>query len=332
MDSLNFGESARNTSFFVFASLILTTHSLQASLSGRSLVRILSNFLSCFVVFKRIISHSSKLDDSNEITKMPEIWEHEPDLRLGGELNPFVVDDQDDVVQIHDEEEVEEEVAEVIDITDDLEPFERGQGPESRPGEESLPSFLLRDQGFHVRPGITVELREPAPIGKYTVNFLRITSIARQNYTDNVTIRGHGLTRAKNMNGMLAKQLNECCLIALVDTHDPRPWKEQAIIDIKPENVLAGRNFRITNAPFPQYADHSAGVASKRQQVKDMGLLVSRYSYIEYHQTDERKPREWTFLRAGEDEADENFRVSAEVLVNGWRDGKIRGGSHVPVE
>lgn len=262
---------------------------------------------------------------------MADIWE--PDFRPGAEENPFVVDDEDDVIQIHDEEEVEQEVAEVIDITeDDLEPFERGRGPEPRPGEEALLSFLLRDQGFHVRPGATVELKEPVPVGKYAVEFVRITSLARQVYTNNVTIKGHGFTRAKNMSGMLPKQLNECCLVTIIDTHDPRPWKVQAIINIQPENVLALRNLRITNAPYPQHGEQSAGTPSARQQAKDMGILVSRYTYIEYHSIDESKPREWAFVRIGQDEADENFRVTDEVLVNGWRGGKTRGGSHMPAE
>ncbi|KAJ4416572.1 hypothetical protein N0V85_002234 [Neurospora sp. IMI 360204] len=257
----------------------------------------------------------------------------EPNSLPGGEQNPFVVDDEEDVIQIHDEEEVEEEVAEVIDITEDnIEPYERNRGPAngSRPGEESLPHFLLRDQAFHLRPGMTVELIEPELIGKFSISFVRISSITRQAYTNNVTIRGHGFTRAKEMNGMLSKQLNECCLVAMVDTQDPRPWKEQAIIDIKPENVLTIRILRVTNAAFPQHRDNSAEIGSQRQDVKDMGILVSRYSYVEYHHTE--KPREWAFIRVREEEADENFRVSDNVLVNGWRGGKVLGGSFVPAE
>ncbi|KAK1782739.1 S-adenosyl-L-methionine-dependent methyltransferase [Copromyces sp. CBS 386.78] len=264
---------------------------------------------------------------------MADIWE--PNSPPGGELNPFVVDDEQDVIQIHDEEEVEEEVAEVIDITEDgLEPFQRGRDPESRSGEESLPSFQLRDQGFLLRLGMTVELIEPEVIGKFAISFVRISSIIRQAYTNNVVIRGHGFTRAKKMNGMLPKQLNECCLVALVDTgiHDPLSWREQALLDIKPENILTTRKLRVTNAPFPRYRDEYAEMASKRQQVEDMGILVSRYCYIEYHQTDQSKPREWAFVRIGEDEADKEFRLLDEVLVNGWRGGKVRGGSFIPAE
>ncbi|KAK3354607.1 RIP defective [Neurospora tetraspora] len=257
----------------------------------------------------------------------------EPNSLPGGEQNPFVVDDEDDVIQIHDEEELEEQVAEVIDITEDgIEPFEFNRGPRSRPGEEILPSFLLRDQGFIIRPGMTVELKEPEPIGKFFISFVRVTSIARQAFANNVTIRGHGFTRAKEMNGMLPKQLNECCLIALVDTHDPRPCREKAMIDIKPENILTTRELRVTNAAFPQHRDNAVEIAGKRQQIKDMGVLVSRYTYVEHHQIDQNKPREWAFMRVEEEDADENFRVSGNVLVNGWRGGKVPGGSLVPAE
>nr|AAM27413.1 RIP defective [Neurospora crassa] len=140
------------------------------------------------------------------------------------EQNPFVIDDEDDVIQIHDEEEVEEEVAEVIDITeDDIEPSELDRAFGSRPKEETLPSLLLRDQGFIVRPGMTVELK--APIGRFTISFVRVNSIVkvRQAHVNNVTIRGHGFTRAKEMNGILPKQLNEYYLIASINTRDPRP-------------------------------------------------------------------------------------------------------------
>lgn len=245
------------------------------------------------------------------------------------EQNPFIIDDEDDVIQIHDEEEVEEEVAEVIDITeDDIEPSELDRAFGSRAEEEALPSFLLRDQGFLIRPGMTVELR--VPIGRFAISFVRVNSIVKvqQAHVNNVTIRGHGFTRAKEMNGMLPKQLNECCLVASVDTRDPRPWREQAILDINPENVLTTRELRVTNAPFPRYRDGSADMAIKRQQVKDMGILVSRYSYVEYHHVD--KPREWSFVRVEEHEADEGFRLPDDVLVNGWRGGKVLGGSFLP--
>nr|AAM27409.1 RIP defective [Neurospora intermedia] len=245
------------------------------------------------------------------------------------EQNPFIIDDEDDVIQIHDEEEVEEEVAEVIDITeDDIEPSELDRAFGSRPEEEALPSFFLRDQGFIVRPGMTVELK--APIGRFSISFVRVNSIVkvRQAHVKNVTIRGHGFTRAKEMNGMLPKQLNECCLVASVDTRDPRPWREQAILDINPENVLTTRELRVTNAQFPRYRDESADMAIKRQQVKDMGILVCRYSYVEYRHVD--KPREWSFVRVEENEADEGFRLSDDVLVNGWRRGKVPGGSFLP--
>ncbi|EGO51717.1 RIP defective [Neurospora tetrasperma FGSC 2508] len=245
------------------------------------------------------------------------------------EQNPFIIDDEDDVIQIHDEEEVEGEVAEVIDITEnDIELSEPDGAFRSGPKEETLPSFSLRDQGFIVRPGMTVELK--APIGRFAISFVRVNSIVRlrQAHVNNVSIRGHGFTRAKEMNGMLPKQLNECCLVASVDTRDPRPWREQAILDINPENVLTTRELRVTNAPFPRYRDGSADMAIKRQQVKDMGILVSRYSYVEYHQTE--KPREWSFLRVEEKEADEGFRLSDDVLVNGWRGSKVPGGSFLP--
>nr|AAM27410.1 RIP defective [Neurospora tetrasperma] len=245
------------------------------------------------------------------------------------EQNPFIIDDEDDVIQIHDEEEIEGEVAEVIDITEnDIELSEPDRAFRSGPKEETLPSFSLRDQGFIVRPGMTVELK--APIGRFAISFVRVNSIVRlrQAHVNNVSIRGHGFTRAKEMNGMLPKQLNECCLVASVDTRDPRPWREQAILDINPENVLTTKELRVTNAPFPRYRDGFADTAIKRQQVKDMGILVSRYSYVEYHQTE--RPREWSFVKMEEKEADEEFRLSDDVLVNGWRGGKVPGGSFLP--
>ncbi|KAK3388831.1 RIP defective [Sordaria brevicollis] len=256
---------------------------------------------------------------------MAEMWE--PNLAPGHQENPWVVDDEKDVIHIHDEEVVEAEVAEIIDLTNDLDLHEEHRESDIlRPEEESLQHFPL-DQGFSVRQGQTVELREPRPVGKFLLSFVRIQSIIRHTNAV-VTIRGHGFTRAKEMNGCLPKQLNECCLVAMVNTHDPRPWKEQAIIDIRPDDVLTIRNLRVTNAPFPRYRDSSSEAA--RQQVKDTGILVARYVYIEYHQDHDHKPREWAFVRVDEEEADENFRTPSRVLVNDWRGGNVKGGSFIP--
>jgi DNA (cytosine-5)-methyltransferase 1 len=67
---------------------------------------------------------------------------------------------------------------------------------------------------LNLKPKKTVELRDSS--------FLKIQSIILNTQTNEVRVRGHRLQRAKALNGMLSKKMNEVVLCLGIDLDDPR--------------------------------------------------------------------------------------------------------------
>lgn len=223
-----------------------------------------------------------------------------------------------------------EELAEVIDLTSDLD----GPG-ERRRTERSLGGDLLhrwvRGDGLALEIGTFVELEQPIA-GRYPAEFFKVVEMVKS-ASGGVTLHGLGYARARHMEGMLARKMNEVCLLATVDDADPRPWDVQRqLISTRPSNIKRRRRLRTTNMAYPA---HRYDV----NEVKDLGtewvadncVLVCRYRYVEhFHGPATRKPCRWEFVRISEKEADERFPVSDIAVLNEWRGGKIRRGSYMP--
>jgi DNA (cytosine-5)-methyltransferase 1 len=228
------------------------------------------------------------------------------------------------------EEFLLDEIAEAIDLTSDLD----GPG-ERRRTERSLGGDLLhrwvRDDGLALEIGTFVELEQPIA-GRYPAEFFKVVEMVKS-ASGSVMLHGLGYARARHMEGMLARKMNEVCLLTTVDNADPQPWDAQRnLVTTRLSNVKRRRRLRTTNMAYPA---HRYDV----NEVKDLGtewvadncVLVCRYRYVEhFHGPATRKPCEWEFVRISEKEADKWFRVPDMAVLNEWRGGKIRGGSYMP--
>ncbi|TIA86228.1 S-adenosyl-L-methionine-dependent methyltransferase [Aureobasidium pullulans] len=103
-----------------------------------------------------------------------------------------------------------------------------------------------------VVPGLTVELRIDPSAPFKCGDFLRIESIFEDLDTKNVYLRGILFRRARTLEGMLPKKLNEVYQVLQHNLGDSRPIHTQSLHDV-PVNLATGiRGLRHTNALFPQ--------------------------------------------------------------------------------
>ncbi|KAK0668597.1 putative DNA methylase essential for RIP [Cercophora samala] len=246
---------------------------------------------------------------------------------FGNEVNPFEELDQ----EYRAEGRLEQDLFEVIDLTGD---DDNSAFPRSRTGspsdEEILPHWAL-DDGLVLVPHMNVELRPS--VDQDAIEFLRILSIVKITKADRsfVVLRGWGFRRTRNLRGCLPKKLNEVCLIANIKVSDKRDWKEQALVDVSPNQVLLLRDLRMTNAEFPDFRFDAEDYRQMgKEHIKESGPLVCRWRKEEHHHHTKKPAREFAFVRLGEDEVDDRYRVKDSQMANRWRGGVIPGGSHIP--
>ncbi|KAK4177038.1 putative DNA methylase essential for RIP [Triangularia setosa] len=245
----------------------------------------------------------------------------------GNTVNPFEELDQ----EYRAEGRLEQDLFEVIDLTED---DSTAPPPRSKTGtlseEEVLPDWTLED-GLILTPHMTVELRPTA--GSILIEFLRILSIVQitKSQRSNVVLRGWGFRRSRNLQGCLPRKLNEVCLIAKISTSDKRDWKEQALVDIDPGQVMLARDLRMTNSEFPDFRFdvddyHQLG----KEIVKESGPLVCRWRHEEQHHHPKKLACEFAYIRLSEEDVDQQYKVKDSQMANRWRGGIIPGGSHIP--
>lgn len=289
---------------------------------------------------------------------------------LGGQNNPFVIDDDDDLentaARIHrleeetragirfyydvvsrhrrraetddsDEEDLNSElriedaladsIAEVIDLTDDDDSAQEAHASVPEEAESEIPVFAL-ENGLVLRAGMTVELKNT--MGPLGVQFVRIQSIVRPHHRPGVIIRGWGYTRARQLEGLLPTKLNEVAMVAEYHNADSRK-PEQALLSIAPGDVKREREMRVSNTPYPEHRFDPADYSRRgKDWVAEQGPLVCRYRYDIHFNAGSTKPCEWALVRIGEDEADPEYRMPDEKVLNRWRGGKVPGGAYKP--
>ncbi|GAB1312122.1 hypothetical protein MFIFM68171_02332 [Madurella fahalii] len=219
-------------------------------------------------------------------------------------------------------------IADIIDLTDDDCATQAIVPPVPGHAGRAVPTFTL-DNGTRLRAGITIELK--SPLGIHGIQFLRIQSLVQTYGSRSVQIRGWGYARTRQLRGMLPCKLNEVVLVADVQNSDPRAWEEQALVDVPTSAVKRVRELRVTNAPFPEHRyEPSAYSVKGRRWVEERGPLVCRYQYTIHFNGAGKKPCEWALARICESDADPEYRMLDEHILNRWRGGKVPGGSYKP--
>ncbi|KAK0615809.1 S-adenosyl-L-methionine-dependent methyltransferase [Bombardia bombarda] len=246
---------------------------------------------------------------------------------------PFNISREDYEIRLEEQEdECPQFLGQVIDLTGDDPPLlPRNRHSSSGNSRRSTPRSMGKtinqyrmDNGLLLKPGMTIELKEY--LGHFKIKFLKIHSIIFLENDKKPTLRGWSYARNRSLRFLLERKLNEVCMIVRLDDLDPRPWQEQALMDLKLKWISGKRELRTTNESFPlhrypfkEYEDMGA------DWVKQNSRLVCRYRFEEYYSVhgpsnrQEEKPREWAFVRMAHQDADPNFRHSDEEVLRGWR-------------
>lgn len=263
---------------------------------------------------------------------------------------PIWVEETDEDV----EQRLFREIAEVIDLTDESIVQTRAQIRE--PLLLTQRSYIYHD-GTVVKPGMVLQIKDQDSFRHssstqtqdlqqfratfFKAEFFKIEKIVSRDFgrgTEPV-FRGHVYSRSKNVENKFPKKLNEVVMIANVDSSDPRPWQDQALIDFDPGTFGRVRELRLTNANYPDFKYDAAKLQrqglSKRGYVEDHGPLVCRHQYVRYFNGRQKltlnKPHRWAIIRLDEKGVDDlRYRKTSESLIKEWRGGKRVGGSYVP--
>ncbi|KAK3331017.1 S-adenosyl-L-methionine-dependent methyltransferase [Apodospora peruviana] len=228
-----------------------------------------------------------------------------------------------------EEDGLARDLAEIIDLTGEYRHtrsrFVLAPTPPQIPPtqKEFLEEYTCHD-GLVLKSGMTVQLKKSH--GRYHARFLKIHSIVRDVAGTQPIFRGCLYTRARLLQGMFPKKTNEVVMVADIKATDPRPWKEQSLVDFSPRLVRRPRDMRTTNAPFQQFRS----ILGHNDPDKT-GSLVCRFRFLRYF-TENGKQCEWVITRIGEDEADLPFRLNNKDISTEWRGPTRRGGSYVPHE
>ncbi len=244
--------------------------------------------------------------------------------------------------ELIDLEEIEDELlqadGQMLQIEDAYRGDARQQGRRKSSREEKIEPrnsaiilpFLRQEAVKHlgrtIKPNKTVELRDGG--------FLRIKDILLNAETEEVKLRGHRLQRARDMNGMLPKKMNECILFLEVDNDDARDPLEQAVVEAALADIVQLRSVRYTNENFPINRNMDPKEFADKDVALETGGLTTRWKYTcryvdassRYHNRFEERSLE----HLGIDECTKGYSASDQARRMKWRGETVLGGAYQP--
>lgn len=231
------------------------------------------------------------------------------------------------------EEELEQEIFHTENARGEIDiPFRevRQRCVSTRGSYHKIDDTVSKD--LRLRLGDVVELNN----GK----FLEIKEIDRCRVGTEVLLLGWELRRTKDLGGELILKLNEVCYIFRVDLDDPRPVREQSMVEVSPNDVIRVRKLIRTNYQFPAhrfeapdlpYSDNDQNL----RHITRSGSLVVRWQYITTFRTEHDRllnakfPRNYQsrkLVRLTDEECDKGYSVPDFVQRYQWR-GDVLAGS-----
>ena len=208
--------------------------------------------------------------------------------------------------------------------------------------------YPLEDIGEVVHRGWTIKkgtFMEVSDLDGTDTTFLRVNHVIQHQITGETKLRGHQFMRTKFLSGTLYKKYNEMCRILEVDEDDPRPWLEQAQIEVELDAcIYAPRPINITNRPFGKHGTCTFRPVSKGtdfHMVQDKMILACRWECIVFWPSAKNRlqkvckgvpSKRFQMLEEGDPHLiGKNVQQSAADIRDEWR-GKgvtIPGGGYI---
>ncbi|KAI4764265.1 S-adenosyl-L-methionine-dependent methyltransferase [Aureobasidium sp. EXF-3400] len=173
---------------------------------------------------------------------------------------------------------------------------------------------------FCLTPGLVVELREDRSAPFKCGDFLKIENIYEDLDTHAVYLRGLLYRRAKTLDGMLPKKLNEVYQVLQQNMEDARDIHKQSLHDVSVSLVTRTRCLRHTNTLFPEHSFrrledmHGQSV----EVVQDHAQLTCRwkrtFQYTSHVDLMTGYPKMQAIQRLNDAECDKLSRVPDAVL------------------
>ena len=162
---------------------------------------------------------------------------------------------------------------------------------------------------------------------------MRVIHIVKDTTTSDVSLRGWKFRRARMMNGLLDRKLNEVCWTLHVDGSDPREALIQGMEIAAITEVMRRRRIRMTNQAFPALSWRDDECKELGNVVENERVLVCRYKYLcFYPNAKAREAYAWCEkgiyrLRAEECDRGADNNMEDETLRNDWRGATCLGGA-----
>lgn len=162
-----------------------------------------------------------------------------------------------------------------------------------------------------------------SPIG---AQFVEVKSIwVGKNNDHDIIIRGLPYTRTRKLHGRLELKKNEVCQIVEVEEDDERPDEVQALVEIRPEQIMKTRSLIKTNKLYPRdKKPRFDPVYNTWQKIEDFAPLTCRWKMrVEYRDAIKRKAGQsfgGSLIRISENDVEKRRdRVSDKELRESWR-------------
>ena len=195
-----------------------------------------------------------------------------------------------------------------------------------RNGPISAPLVFLdsyNHDGINLRPNANVEL--------HGGDFMRIVHVIRDVSTSAISLRGLVFRRAKDMNGILKKTLNEVCLVLHVDEDDAREPRVQGMEEVPVTDVAKRRAIKMTNQRFPALSFREHLENETEETISKNRMLVCRWKYVCFYKNakarEDNVHSERVIQRLTFAETDTNCGIEDEQLRYEWRGDTIKGGA-----
>lgn len=274
------------------------------------------------------------LDSEDVGPTVPMLVEHSPNPRSpcsGQGATPFrpgeIIDleeDEVEILRIEDAYEEEEKRRRVRKKVMKVVHYKR-RNPTIVGAWQRIESTTCLDS-ITLKANKTVQLKDES--------LIRIKTILRNSETQEVRIRGHLLQRARDLNGLLEKKLNELALFLEVDLDDPRAPLEQSTVEVSLEEIVRVRSVRFTNQKFPLARNIILEEFQDKERAAEDGGLTVRWMYMcTYASAGDREHnvfKERSLKRLQADECTPGFGISNEDARTLWRGETILGGSYRP--